>query len=101
MLKPGIYRHHCEKEYANGETIHFGDIYMKVKETDTSFILELLSNTVRYDAPQIDDMFRERNRVVIRKEGSKHAMAFSGDDWFCLYPYRVGVPFAFSWERKC
>ena len=93
MLKSGIYRHKHQKEYAEG-TVDCGDILLEVHETKTAFVLKLLEQQVRYDAPQIDDLFRNSDRVVIKKDGSKHGMSFcSGqDDWFCLYPYRVGVP---------
>lgn len=99
MLKNGIYRHRHEKEYVEG-TVCLGDILLDVKETDTSFILKLIEQNVRYDAPQIDDMFRKSDRVLIRKDGSKHAMSLIDgmDTWFCLYPYRVGVPYTFEYK---
>ena len=100
MLKSGIYRHKHQKEYAEG-TVDCGDILLEVHETKTAFVLKLLEQQVRYDAPQIDDLFQNSDRVVIKKDGSKHGMSFcSGqDDWFCLYPYRVGVPYAFTREE--
>lgn len=91
MLKPGVYIHIHEKY---GQTV--GTITLNVKETQSAFKFELIKNTVRYDAPQIDDMFRDKNTVTIKKNGSKHALTVLGDDWFCLYPYRVGVPYSFS-----
>ena len=99
MLKKGLYRHHHEIEYAAG-SVNAGDILLEVHETKNAFVLTLLEQQVRYDAPQIDDMFQKSNRVVIRKDGSKHAMSFCQgmNDWFCLYPYRVGVPFSFTHE---
>ena len=99
MLKSGIYRHKHQKKYAEG-TVDCGDILLEVHETKTAFVLKLLEQQVRYDAPQIDDLFQNSDRVVIKKDGSKHGMSFCGgqDDWFCLYPYRVGVPYAFTRE---
>jgi stage V sporulation protein G len=99
VLKSGIYRHKHQKEYAEG-TVDCGDIRLEVHETKTAFVLKLLEQQVRCDAPQIDDLFQNSDRVVIKKDGSKHGMSFcSGqDDWFCLYPYRVGVPYAFTCE---
>lgn len=101
MLKPGIYRHRHEIEYVE-RTVYAGDIVLDVKETKTSFVLTLLEQNVRYDAPQIDDMFQKSKRVVIKKDGSKHAMRFceGQDDWFCFYPYRVGVPYSFTHEDR-
>lgn len=72
MLKKGLYRHHHEIEYAAG-SVNAGDILLEVHETKNAFVLTLLEQQVRYDAPQIDDMFQKSNRVVIRKDGSKHA----------------------------
>lgn len=99
MLKSGIYRHRHRKEYVEG-TVDCGDILLEVHETKTAYVLTLLDQQMRYDAPQIDDLFRDSSRVVIKKDGAKHGMSFcSGqDDWFCLYPYRVGVPYAFTRE---
>lgn len=100
MLKPGIYRHRHEKDYVEG-SVFLGDIVLEVHETKTSFVLTLLEQNVRYDAPQIDAMFQASKRVVVKKDGSKHAMQFAKDcdEWFCLYPYRVGVPYCFTEEN--
>lgn len=91
MLKSGLYRYIDDRNY--------GTIVVDVKETADSFIFHLKESYVRYNAPQIDDMFHESDRVVIKKSGSKHALSFikNDDTWFCLYPYRVGVPYAFSY----
>jgi len=101
MLKPGIYRHRHEIDYVE-RSVHAGDIILRVKETESSFILRLVDNTVRYDAPQIDSLFQNKDRVVIRKRGSRHAMRFlvGGDGWFVLYPYQAGVPYSFHWEAS-
>ena len=100
MLKPGIYRHCHDNEYADGTVVHGGEIVLEVHETKTAFVLCLMEQGVRYDAPQIDDMFRKSKRVLIKKNGSKHAMTFcdNNNEWFCLYPYRVGVPYSFEHE---
>ena len=104
MLKPGRYIHRHEKEYVE-ETVYLGKIVLDVRETKTAFVLTLVENTVRYDAPQIDAMFLNSKRVLIKKNGSRHAMQFSKigskacEDWFCLYPYRCGVPYAFTEEN--
>ena len=95
MLKSGVYIHECE--WCNRVV---GHISINVKETDKSFALELLENTVRYDAPQIDDLFSKSKRVVIRKNGSNHAIVVFDDENFCIYPYRVGVPYGFSLVKK-
>lgn len=93
MLKNGLYKYQHEER---GRLA--GEIVLDIHETKTAFILRLVENTVGYNAPQIDDMFRESDRCAIRKARSKHAVDLIGDynDWFCLYPYRLGVPYAFE-----
>lgn len=91
----GTYKHEHFIKYAECE-LYVGDILIDVKQTAKNFILSLISNGVRYDAPQIDDMFRGSVKVIISKFGSKHALRDWGDDSFTLYPYRVGVPYLFK-----
>ena len=102
MLKSGIYRHRHQTSYADGTVVEHGNILLDVHETKSSYVLTLLEQQVRYDAPQIDDLFRKANRVVIKKNGSQHGMSVCNgiDDWFCLYPYRVGVPYSFEYEGQ-
>ena len=94
MLKTGLYM------WKSSGTGWFGG-YVKVwmKETRRSFIITLVENSCKFNAPQLDDLFRDSPRVVIKKSGSKHALNISGDDSFCLYPYRVGVPYPFRMEE--
>ena len=89
MLKHGKYKY-INKSWQGGK------ILLEVKETPKAFKLKLIESTVRYDAPQIDDMFRCKNDVTIRKDGSNHAVDIGGDDWFCLYPYRCGAVYLFE-----
>ncbi len=104
MLKPGRYIHRHEKDYVE-KIVCLGEIVLDVRETKTAFALSLVENNVRYDTPQIEDMFLRAKRVLIKKSGSKHAMQFSTiggknyEEWFCLYPYRCGVPYAFTEEN--
>ena len=99
MLKRGIYRHSHEIEYVE-RTVYAGDIVLEVYETKTAFVLTLMEQQVRYDAPQIDDMFQKSKRVVIKKDGSKHAMRIWDDHSFTVYPYRAGVPYVFNLEPQ-
>lgn len=94
----GIYKCTITKQYANtgDEVFTMGDIIVRAKDSEKSLALTLLENTVRYDAPQIDDMFRENKTIKINKRGSKHAYNEWGDNSFTLYPYRVGVPYIFE-----
>lgn len=95
MLLAGTYRWESDRPGIWG-----GHVRVNMKETATSFIITLLENTCRFNAPQLDDLFQNSKRVVIRKDGSKHALSFVDgcNEWFCLYPYRVGVPYGFSKE---
>ncbi len=95
MLKSGTY-----KWESDDGGIFGGYVRVRMKETSASFIITLVENACKFNAPQLDAFFQKSPRVVIRKDGSKHALNISGDDWFCLYPYRVGVPFAFRYEGK-
>ena len=90
MLIPGEY------EYKNPHGA--GRVVLRVKETPQAFSLTLIENTIRYDAIQIDALFSRSKTVTIRKDGSKHALYLNmaHPDWFILYPYRVGVPYAFD-----
>ena len=99
MLKPGIYKHVHFHEYVE-DTVYEGEISVCVKETPKQFRLEFIRSTVRYNAPQIDDMFRWSKNVVISKNGSDHAIQVWDDVSFTLYPYRVGVPYLFSLEAE-
>ncbi len=95
MLKSGTYKWESDESGIFG-----GYVRVRMKETSASFIITLVENACKFNAPQLDTFFQKSPRVVIRKDGSKHALNISGDDWFCLYPYRVGVPFAFRYEGK-
>lgn len=107
MLKSGIYVHRHVKEYVEGP-VYVGDIVLDVHETKTTYVLKLLEQNVRYDAPQIDSLFASSNTVRVPKRGSRHAMRIykHGDieDSFVLYPYRIGAPYDFDympeWKEK-
>lgn len=82
----------------NGLYTHRGDygtITVRMRETKASFVIQLVNNTGRWIDPPLDDVFRDTDKCVIRKSGSKHALTF-WEGGFCIYPYRVGVPFAFD-----
>lgn len=76
----------------------FGEITMHVKETENSFIFNLIENTCRYSPAQIDMMFEKSNRAVNKKKGGKHPMRFveGWHDCFVIYPFQAGIPFTFD-----
>lgn len=71
-----------------------GTVTVDVKETAAAFTIRLVHNTGRWIDPLLDDVLRT-GKCVIKKGGSKHAMTF-WEGGFCIYPFRVGVPFAFD-----
>lgn len=94
-LKAGLYEHNHYINYVEG-TMYAGRILLFVKETKHTFILTLKENSVRYDAPQIDDMFFYRDTLIINKEKSQHALVVHADNEFTLFPYQIGEIYAFK-----
>lgn len=72
-----------------------GTVTVDMKETETAFTIRLVHNTGRWIDPPLDDVLRDTGKCVVKKGGSKHGMTF-WDGGFCLYPFRVGVPFPFE-----
>jgi len=70
-------------------------ITIKVKETEKSYILNLMENTYRYSPAQIDMLFYKSNNVVIKKFKNPHPIRDYGN-WFVIYPYQSGIPFVFE-----
>ena len=93
MLKKGLY---IAEEQDCPDPHYRYEIKINVSETEKAFVLTLLELNARYGATQIEDMFSRSKRVMIKKDGSKHAIRVWGDEDFTLYPYRVGVPFYFK-----
>lgn len=89
-------------KYLNGLYAYrgeWGTVTIEMRETKASFTLRLVKHTGRWIDPPLDDVFRNTDKCVVRKAGSKHALTF-WDDGFCIYPYRVGVPFPFDKVEK-
>lgn len=72
------------------------EIIISVKETEKSYILNLINNNSRYSPAHIDMLFKKSNRVKIDKEKSQHAMRVWSNKDFTIYPFRAGIPFWFS-----
>ena len=82
MLKQGIYK------AENGNSIFDSyEIVMEVKETEKSFIFKLIKLENRCGADRIQLLFSKSNKVVLRKQNSRHAMRTWEDDTFTIYPY--------------
>ena len=91
MLKNGMYR--AEK---NEGTMDRYRILINVKETEKSYIFELIEFDSRYGATQMDNFFSKSKRVVMQKSKGGHAMRVWSDHDFTFYPYQAGVPFYFE-----
>jgi len=70
-------------------------VRVELKETKTAFIIQKVMQTGKWIDPPLDDVFRDTDKCIVKKGGSKHALTF-WDGGFCLYPFRAGVPFAFD-----
>lgn len=71
---------------------------IKVKETEKSYIFELVEMRGRYIPGLLEMLFKDGKRVTIRKENSSHCVnkCDEGNDWFVIYPARMGKPFLFE-----
>ena len=91
MLKQGVYIAENDESIWKSYTIK-----LKVKETDKSYIFELIEFQSRYSGVHIEMLFKNSNRVVLRKNKGGHAMRVWGDDNFTFYPYQAGIPYFFK-----
>lgn len=87
MLKEGVYVYDGEDK----------DVYfiVTVKETEHAIKMKMVENSSWFTPNHFDMMFHGGKTISIRKEKSPHAINFSGDDWFCIYPGIAGIPYPF------
>lgn len=91
MLKEGLYI------ATNDENIWDAyNIKMKVKETEKSFVFELIEFSSRYSGAHIEMLFKKSKRFVLKKDKGGHAMRVWGEDNFTFYPYQAGIPYFFK-----
>lgn len=91
MLKAGLYK----AEHNDGIFDQY-KIVIDVKETEKSYTFNLVEFDTRYSATQMEDLFRDSKKVIIRKNRGGHAMRVWDDESFTFYPYQAGVPFYFK-----
>lgn len=91
MLKVGLYK----AEHNDGIFDQY-KIVMEVKETEKSYTFNLIEFDTRYSATQMEDLFRDSKKIIIRKDRGGHAMRVWDDESFTFYPYQAGVPFYFK-----
>lgn len=90
-MKNGLYRYE-DKSYGNR-----GEYIIRLTETEKAYTFELVKNDMRFSPAHLDMMFEKSNKAKVNKQRSLHAINISGDDWFCIYPYRAGIPFVFEY----
>ena len=91
MLKPGIYIAERNDSYLD----HYR-ITMEVKETEKSYIFQLIDLQSRNGAHHIKRLFQDAKRVVLRKKKGGHAIRVWGDEDFTFYPFQAGKPYYFK-----
>ena len=92
-MKNGIYR------YEQGENPYDrGTLVVEVKDTEKNLTLTVKESDMRYSI-YVDVLFHEKNKISISKQKSPHALNM-GEEWFVVYPYRMGVPLSFVLERS-
>ena len=93
MLNPGIY----VAEHNNSMFDEYR-IKISVKETEKSYIFQLIKFESRYSADHMKLVFNGKDKAVIKKDRSQHTMRVWGDNCFTIYPFRAGIPFYFKKE---
>ena len=91
MLKAGLYIAENHENIWNAFVAK-----MKVKETEKSYIFELVELETRYAAAHLEMLFKDKKKVVLRKDKGGHAMRVWGEDNFTIYPYQAGIPYFFK-----
>lgn len=91
-MKNGIYR------YERGENPYdVGTLVVEAKETEKNVILTVKERNMRYSS-YVDVLFGNKDRVIISKGRSPHALNM-GEEWFVVYPNRMGCPLGFRLEK--
>lgn len=91
MLKPGVYT------ARNNDSIWSAyEVKMNVRETEKSYIFELVSLESRYAADHIAMLFKKSNKFVLGKNKGGHAMRVWDDTSFTIYPFQAGTPYYFK-----
>lgn len=91
LLKPGIYI--AEKDENIWDSYR---ITLQVKETDKSYILQLVEFEARYGEAYIEALFQKSTRVVLRKNRGGHPICKWSEEDFTIYPYQAGIPYYFK-----
>lgn len=94
ILKNGIY---CAEN--NDDWLNAYKIRLKVRETEKSYIFELVELDSRYSADLMKMLFKDKKRVLVHKNKGGHAIRVWSDHDFTFYPLQAGIPFWFMLEE--
>ena len=84
--------------YEQGENPYDkGTLVVEVKEAENTLKLIIIKADMRYST-YVDVLFRGKETVKINKQRSPHAVR-RGEDWFVIYPNRMGCPLCFVREE--
>ena len=72
------------------------DIVIKVIETEKCYNIQLVKNNSRFSPAHIDMLFKDKAKVKMKKENSRHCIKNWHDGTFTIYPFRAGIPFVFE-----
>lgn len=95
MLKKGLYVAESNDNYLDAYIVK-----MNVKETEKSYVFELVDFKSRYSATHLEMLFKNSNRVLLNKQKGGHAMRVWSDEDFTFYPYQAGIPYYFRLMEK-
>lgn len=86
-LRPGVYAYDGEDK----------DVFFIItaSESDSALKLKMIENSSYFTPNHFDMMFHGKRTITVRKKGSPHHINKSGNDWFCIYPFRSGIPYPF------
>lgn len=88
-MKDGIY------QYEKGENPYdSGVLIVEARETEKCLKLKIIENQMWYST-YVDVLFKGKRSVTINKERSPHKVNF-GEEWFVVYPNRMGCPLGFD-----
>lgn len=88
-MNNGIYEYEpCENAY------DIGVLVVDAKETEKSLQLKVIEKNMRFST-YVDVLFGDKDKATINKHRSPHALT-CGNDWFVVYPNRMGQPLLFS-----
>ena len=67
-----------------------------MKETDKSYIMQLIEFNSRYSASHISLLFSKSKRVLLSKKRGGFSIKNWGDNTFTFYPFQAGIPYYFE-----